>query len=119
MSAHAFVSTIMIDCNDIDAMTTFWKEALGLEEKVRFPGYVWLSRVSETGPALAFQKVPEPRAGKNRIHLDLASPDPAAFVERIVELGGSRVEDHEVQGFHWSVLADPEGNVFCVTAADH
>ena len=119
MTTQAFVSTIMIDCNDLEAMVSFWKEALDLEEKVRYPNYVWLGRVSETGPALAFQQVPEKREGKNRIHLDLASPDPAAFTERVTELGGSRVEDHEVAGFHWSVLADPEGNVFCVTAADH
>lgn len=119
MSAEAFVGTIMIDCNDLDGMANFWKEALGLEEKVRYPGYVWLSRLSEKGPALAFQKVPEPRVGKNRIHLDLASADPKALTERVLSLGGSEVEDHEVSGFHWSVLADPEGNVFCVTAADH
>jgi predicted enzyme related to lactoylglutathione lyase len=119
MSAEAFVGTIMIDCNDLDTMTTFWKEALGLDEKVRYPGYVWLSRVSEKGPSLAFQKVPESREGKNRIHLDLASADPEAFTDRVLALGGSRVEDHEVAGFHWSVLADPEGNVFCVTKADH
>ena len=119
MTAEAFVGTIMIDCNDLEAMTTFWKEALGLEEKVGYPQYVWLGRISEKGPSLAFQKVPEPRQGKNRIHLDLASADPEAFAERVIALGGSRVEDHEHSGFHWSVLADPEGNVFCLTKADH
>jgi catechol-2,3-dioxygenase len=119
MSAEAFVGTIMIDCNDLEGMTTFWKEALGLEEKIRYPQYVWLSRISEKGPALAFQQVPEPREGKNRIHLDLAAADPEAFTERVIALGGSRVEDHEISGFHWSVLADPEGNVFCVTRAHH
>ena len=116
---NATVGTIMIDCNDIDAIVTFWSEALGLEPKVRYPKYVWLSPVSENGPALAFQQVPEPRVGKNRLHLDLVSDDPVAFTERVLELGGSRVEDHEVEGFHWSVLADPEGNVFCVTPSDH
>lgn len=119
MSTNAFVSTVMIDCNDIDAMVKFWSEALELEEKVRYPDYVWLSRLSEKGPALAFQRVPEPRKDKNRIHLDLAAEDPEAFVEKVIELGGSRVEDHEVHGFHWSVLADLEGNVFCVTKAGH
>ena len=119
MNANGFVSTIMIDCNDVDAMTRFWCNALGLEEKVRYPNYVWLSPVSENGPALAFQRVPEPREGKNRIHLDLVAQDPEVFVERVVELGGSRIEDHEVSGFRWSVLADPEGNVFCVSQAGH
>lgn len=119
MTTTATVGTIMIDCNDIDAMVKFWCEALGLEQKLRYPKHVWLSRLSDGGPALAFQQVPEPRVGKNRIHMDLVSEDPAAFAERILELGGSAVAEHEVEGFHWSVLADPEGNVFCVTPADH
>jgi catechol 2,3-dioxygenase-like lactoylglutathione lyase family enzyme len=119
MSTAAFVGTVMIDCNDLEAMVSFWKEILGLEEKVRYPNYVWLGRLSEKGPALAFQQVPEPREGKNRIHLDLAATDPGALVARAIELGGSAVDDHQASGFHWSVLADPEGNVFCVTQADH
>lgn len=119
MSADAFVGTIMIDCNDLDTMATFWKETLGLEEKARYPKYVWLGRVSEKGPALAFQQVPEPRVGKNRIHLDLAAVDLNAFTERVISLGGSKVEDHEMGDFTWSVLADPEGNVFCVSPAHH
>jgi catechol 2,3-dioxygenase-like lactoylglutathione lyase family enzyme len=119
MSATAFVGTVMIDCNDLDTMVGFWKEILDLEEKVRHPGYVWLGRLGEKGPALAFQQVPEPRQGKNRIHLDLATEDPQAFTARVLELGGSKVADHESAGFHWSVLADPEGNVFCVSPAGH
>ena len=119
MSGEAFVGTIMIDCNDIDKMASFWSQALALEEKVRYPDYVWLSRVSQEGPALAFQRVPEPRQGKNRIHLDLAAADPEAFKARVIELGGLAVEDHDMGGFRWSVLADPEGNVFCVTRAEH
>jgi predicted enzyme related to lactoylglutathione lyase len=111
----AFVGTVMIDCNDIDAMVEFWSKALELEEKVRYPSYVWLSRLSDSGPALALQKVPELRTGKNRIHLDLVADDPEAFTARVLELGGTKVEDHDIPGFHWSVLADPEGNVFCVT----
>jgi catechol 2,3-dioxygenase-like lactoylglutathione lyase family enzyme len=109
----------MIDCNDLDAMSTFWCAALGLEEKGRYPSYVWLSRLSDGGPSLALQQVPEPRSGKNRIHLDVMAKDPAAFADHIISLGGSRVEDHEAEGFHWTVLADPEGNVFCVSPADH
>ncbi len=114
-TAVATVGTIMIDCNDIEGMAAFWSAALGLPEKSRFPGYVWLSRVSDRGPTLAFQQVPEPRRGKNRIHLDLATDDPEGFVARVEALGGSWVEEHEISGFHWDVVADPEGNVFCVT----
>lgn len=111
-----FVATIMIDCNDLEGMVAFWKQALNLEEGLRYPDYVWLSSVGENGPALAFQRVPEPRVGKNRIHLDMISEDPAAFVEKIVGLGGSKVEDRGTSDFRWTVLADPEGNEFCVTA---
>ncbi len=112
---NAIVGTVMIDCNDLDGMVEFWAQALDLEVKVRYPDYVWLGRLSEKGPALAFQRVPEPREGKNRLHLDLVSEDPAAFATRVKELGGSKVEEREMSGFHWTVLADPEGNVFCVT----
>ncbi len=119
MNEQAFVGTIMIDCNDLDVMSSFWCRALRLEEKVRHPSHVWLSRLSDRGPALALQRVPEPRQGKNRIHLDIGAKDPEAFAEHIISLGGAKVEDHEVEGFRWSVLADPEGNVFCVTPAEH
>lgn len=115
MSSSARVGAVMVDCNDLETMVAFWGEVLGLQAKVRYPQFVFMSRVSEGGPSLAFQKVPEPRTGKNRLHLDLVSPDPEAFVTRIIELGGSRVEDHSFEAFHWTVLADPEGNVFCVS----
>lgn len=119
MSETARVGAVMIDCNDMDAMVDFWADLLGLEIKARYPEFTFMSRVSDGGPALAFQQVPEPRIGKNRIHLDLASGNPEAFIARVLELGGSRVEDHELDdGFHWTVLADPEGNVFCVSEAE-
>ncbi len=111
----ATVQSIMIDCNDLDAMVEFWSAALDLEELARHPNYVWLQRVSDGGPALAFQQVPEPREGKNRLHLDLASDDPAAFADTVISLGGSKVDERESSGFHWTILADPEGNLFCVT----
>lgn len=116
MSVSANVRTVMVDCNDLDRMVAFWGELLDLEPVAHYPGYVFMSKVSENGPALAFQQVPEPRAGKNRLHLDLVADDPEGCVARVIELGGSRVEDHELDdGFHWTVLTDPEGNVFCVT----
>lgn len=106
----------MVDCNDMDTMVGFWGELLALEVKARYPGYVFMSRLSEGGAALAFQQVPESRTEKNRLHLDLIADDREAFVARVLELGGTRVEDHEIgDGFHWTVLSDPEGNVFCVT----
>jgi catechol 2,3-dioxygenase-like lactoylglutathione lyase family enzyme len=113
---HAHVGTIMLDCIDLEAMVAFWTRALGLEEKVRFHGYVWLSRISDGGPSLAFQQVPEEKLNKNRMHFDLSSPDPEAFMEGVERLGGKRLQVHESDGFTWTVCADPEGNEFCVTA---
>ncbi|MDJ0665166.1 MAG: VOC family protein [Acidimicrobiia bacterium] len=111
------VGTVMIDCNDLDGMVSFWSRLLGLEAKARYPDYVWLDRMSETGPALAFQRVSEPRQGKNRLHLDLVDENLEEIEKRVIKLGGAKIDDRSMGDFHWKVLADPEGNVFCVTTA--
>jgi predicted enzyme related to lactoylglutathione lyase len=110
------VSSIVIDvtADDLDDLVAFWKAILGLEEKARYPNFVWLSRVSDDGPALAFQLVPESKATKNRLHLDLAADDREAFATHIESLGGSRVDQHTIGDFTWSVMADPAGNEFCI-----
>ena len=63
-----------------------------------------------------FAKVPEPKVAKN-LHLDLMAPDPEAEVTRLVELGGIRIAEREEHGYTWTVMADPEGNEFCVAGA--
>lgn len=65
------------------------------------------------GPRLWCQLVPEPRIGKNRLHLDLVSPTPETEVDRLTALGASVLARHDD---HW-VLADPEGNEFCLFPA--
>jgi hypothetical protein len=66
-------------------------------------------------PRLFFQRVPEERTVKNRLHLDLLAADPDLETQRVVALGASLVERHPT----WITLADPEGNEFCiVTASD-
>ena len=112
----AKVGTVMLDCTDPDVLVAFWGEVLGLEEKARYPNFVWMSRISDGGPALAFQVVPESKTVKNRMHLDLTVADREEFAARVLDLGGARVADHEVDGFHWTVMADPEGNEFCIVA---
>jgi len=108
------VFSVMLDCNDLDKEVAFWREMLGLEERERFEGFVFLSRMGGTGPGLALQRVPEAKAVKNRMHLDLVAEDREAQVARVLELGGSRLADHEMGGFHWTVMGDPEGNEFCI-----
>lgn len=108
------VFSVMLDCNDLDKEAAFWKDLLGLQEKERFPGFVFLSRMGGTGPGLALQQVPEAKAVKNRMHLDLVVEDREAVVARVQGMGGTRLADHEMGGFHWTVMGDPEGNEFCV-----
>jgi hypothetical protein len=59
-----------------------------------------------------FLAVPEPRSDKNRLYLDLVTPDQPAEVERAVALGATRIGDFAEYGTRWTTLADPEGNVF-------
>jgi hypothetical protein len=77
------------------------------------------------GPRFFFQKVPEPKVAKNRVHLDLkpgAGHEPAERMEiaradaaRLTALGAQIVREHEEMGEFWIVLTDPEGNEFCVS----
>ena len=69
------------------------------------------------GPGLAFQKVDDPTPGKNRVHIDFAAADMEAEVKRLVELGATETGRNNFGDFEWVVLADPEGNAFCVAGA--
>jgi hypothetical protein len=66
---------------------------------------------SGTGPRLWFQRVPEPKVVKNRVHLDLLATDAEAEIDRLTALGAKVMERHE----RLTILADPEGNEFCVS----
>ena len=110
----AKVTAVMHDTDDLDGAISFWTTVLGLEVKYKDERYAFLSDLSDGGPHLAFQQVPEPKEGKNRLHLDMKVDDRDAFAEWIVELGGSLIKEHEQSGFVWIVMADPQGNEFCI-----
>ncbi len=61
-----------------------------------------------------FWRVPEPKTSKSRMHVDLATKSPQEEIERILALGGQRVEYREGNGASWTVMLDPEGNEFCI-----
>ena len=112
MTEHEIeISDIVIDCADPTSLAHFWSELLGLPIAGSKGPYVWLRRSART-PRVGFQKVSEPKTGKNRVHLDVAVPDVAAAKLRIEALGGRRADGFEDGGF--LVMADPEGNEFCV-----
>jgi hypothetical protein len=64
--------------------------------------------------AIFFWKVPEPKVTKSRLHVDLATKDPAHEIERLVRLGAQKVEYREGNGASWTVMLESEGNEFCI-----
>ncbi|MGW1995442.1 VOC family protein [Embleya sp. NPDC001921] len=116
MSSH--VLHVSVDCADPYALASFWSQVLGrpLGPEDR-PGDPEVEVLLEEGPTLLFLQVPEEKAGKNRLHLDLRPTTGLrdAEVERVVALGGRLVDDRRnPDGTGWAVLVDPEGNEFCV-----
>jgi hypothetical protein len=124
--------SVVVDCRDVAALSRWWAEALdwriiyeAAEEVVVVPPHaIDQARdipTLERGPGLIFVRVPEGKTVKNRLHIDLApSPDAGqdAEVRRLEDLGARRVsvgQDPDQVG--WVVMADPEGNEFCVLSA--
>jgi predicted enzyme related to lactoylglutathione lyase len=107
---------VTIDCVDPQALAKFWTEAAGYSVASDWGEFVVLVP-SSGGLRLGLQRVPEARAGKNRVHVDWEAPDRAAEVQCLVGLGAEIVGEHHVPGLSWTVLADPEGNEFCVAGS--
>jgi hypothetical protein len=137
---------VVFDAADPPKLAAFWGKAIGYVEEDPPDGFesweAWAvandlpredwdryaSRVDPdgAGPRLFFQRVPEPKTAKNRVHLDLAVSGGretpieqrrrrvADAVERAVAAGATRVKAYDEAGQHWVVLQDPEGNEFCL-----
>jgi catechol 2,3-dioxygenase-like lactoylglutathione lyase family enzyme len=113
------VRAIAVDCRDPERLCAFWAAALDQGVVRRWAdehgvGYVQLEDLPPGAPLLLFQPVPEERAGKNRLHLDLACDpgcDRPAELRRLGALGAVVLSDDAER---WTVLADPEGNEFCL-----
>jgi predicted enzyme related to lactoylglutathione lyase len=110
---------ITIDSSDPRKLAEFWTQALGLEVAFDADGeFLQLSSPAHPQqPYLGLQKVPEERAGKNRVHLDFATEDREGELKRLAALGATVGATHEMPGLTWTVLQDPEGNEFCVGGA--
>lgn len=110
------VVMVTIDCASPRTLAEFWTRALGTSIAFESEEFVMLAPNREGGIRIALQRVPEPRTGKNRAHLDLDTADQKAEVRRLVELGATELGENSAEGFTWTVLADPEGNEFCVAS---
>lgn len=107
---------LVLDCADPQALAEFWGPALGYTNLGGVENYVLLYPPDANRPKLLLQRVPEPKAGKNRVHFDIEIEDVETEVERLEGLGARRLEaeSRSEHGTRWVVMADPEGNEFCV-----
>ena len=106
---------LIIDANDIDALAGFWSAVLGWKETDRDADVVVISDPAGSKPTLLFARVPEAKTVKNRLHIDVnpVGCDQAEELERLLALGATRVDVGQGD-VSWIVLADPEGNEFCL-----
>ena len=112
---------VSIDTHDPDRIATFWEEALGWRRTDVDSDEVALN--SEEGQlasgvsCMLFLRVPDDKTVKNRVHLDLRPHDQAEEVERLEKLGARRADVGQGDDVTWIVMADPDGNEFCVLRA--
>jgi NAD(P)H-hydrate repair Nnr-like enzyme with NAD(P)H-hydrate dehydratase domain len=119
------IACVAFDCADALVVGRFWSAAVGRPldpgESSEFASIGFAGRRVREGwgpvardadPTWLFARVPEPKAGKNRLHLDVIATDPEAEIARLVGLGATRVEDRDEYGYSWTLMTDPEGNEF-------
>lgn len=110
------LSEVVIDCHDCDRLAGFWSEVLGGTPERESEEWVCV-RMPDGSTPVSFQRVPEKKVGKNRVHLDVQVEDLDAAAARCVELGAVRVGDRQGDSLgDFIVLQDPEGNEFCVVS---
>jgi Glyoxalase-like domain len=110
------VAAIVLDSRDPQSLATFWVAATGLSIVGSGDVYASLARPDGSGPRLELIRVDDPKAAKNRVHIDVApyaEDDQAAEVSRLRDLGASPADIGQGE-LTWVVLADPEDNEFCV-----
>jgi hypothetical protein len=119
------IACVVFDCSDALTVGRFWSAAIdrpldpesssefasiGFEERRYRAG--WAPVTPDAEPTWMFARVPEPKAVKNRVHLDVIAADVEAEVARLVGLGATRVADRGEYGYAWTLMHDPEGNEF-------
>jgi predicted enzyme related to lactoylglutathione lyase len=108
---------IVLDCAEPTRLAKFWREALDYRDHYTDAKLAVLVPKAGTASPLLLQGVPEPKAGKNRMHLDIVVDDVEAEVRRLQALGARRIDDgvQSFGGTRWVIMSDPEQNEFCVS----
>ena len=104
---------IVMDVNDLETCGKFWSQVLGTDILYQDERYLRLGHKGER-PTLLLQRVPERHREKNRVHIDLDVPDLDAAVSRVQGLGGHKLRQLNEYDTEWVVMADPDGNEFCL-----
>jgi hypothetical protein len=110
------MAEVVIDCARHDDVVAFWQAALGFERGWAAGPFAQLHDPNGRQLPILFQRVPEAKIVKNRVHLDLTTPDMNGEVARLTGLGARKVRLVEELGARWTVMVDPDGNEFCVVA---
>jgi hypothetical protein len=116
----SFILNVTFDCADPRSLASFWSAVTGYQPAEVRDDFARLKSPDHRGVRhILFFRVAEPKATKNRMHVDLASRDPKAEITRLVALGASLVDGVTPQwrtgnGTQWVVMQDPEGNEFCL-----
>ena len=115
------IQCVVVDADDCERLPRFWSQALGWRITYESPTE-WCIEPPEgspevdVAPDILFVKVPDPKTVKNRLHFDLRPVDQQAQVRGLIELGAIRADIGQPDDASWVVMADPEGNEFCVLA---
>jgi predicted enzyme related to lactoylglutathione lyase len=111
----AFIKYVTFDCADPVALSAFWSEVTGYQSVAEEDDFVALAAPDQRGiRGILFWRVPEPKTAKSRMHVDLATRNPEDEIQRLVDLGATKLEYREGHGSSWTVMLDPEGNEFCI-----
>src|SRR5689334_22348897 len=115
------ITTVVVDCHDAEALARFYCAVLDYEVRERSDeGWIEIGPPGQPGkgpvPTLLFENVPDPTPGKNKLHLDVNATDrdQDAELQRLLDLGATKADVGQTGEESWHVLADPEGNEFCL-----
>ena len=117
----AVIHGIVVDCADPLALSEFWREVLGYEYRMKGDDWCSLRKPGGGGPFLSFQLVPEGKVVKNRVHLDIR-PETGTLegeIERVERVGGTTLQFIDRGEYSHYIMADPEGNEFCILSPEH
>ena len=114
-----YVGSTVLNVADLDRATAFWTAALGYVVRHASPTFVVLTDPRRRWSNVSLQRSEAPKVGRNRLHLDLYADDQRAEVARLESLGATRLPWEYAPHADYIVMADPDGNEFCLIASPY